>query len=198
MDESVTVQRLKAAIAAQEDELAEKLVQRLAGPDEAALIAMADSDDPDAQWWAVRSLALVGSGQCVDTVMAALQGDGSALRAAAALAIAHLYGREPSATKPALPVLAKMLTDDDGLVRQSAADSLAMCGDDAVEALAAIIDSLQDGARARAAYSLRKICTPRAGELLYPLLDDPNHLVRSYAYDGLDDLGAFENIVIRS
>ncbi|MFN2200038.1 MAG: HEAT repeat domain-containing protein [Caldilineaceae bacterium] len=198
MDESITVQRLKLAIAAQEDELAEKLVQRLAGPDEPALIAMAGSDDPEARWWAVRALAQVGSDQSVDTVAAALHDDDSALRAAAALAIAHLYAREPAASKPALPMLANMLTDDDGLVRQSAADALAMCGDDAVESLASIIDTLQGGARARAAYSLRKICTPRAGELLYPLLDDPNHLVRSYAYDGLDDLGAFENIVIRN
>ena len=198
MDESVTVQRLKAAIAAQDDELAEKLVQRLAGADEAALIRMAESDDADSRWWAVRSLALVGADQCVDTVVAALGDSNSALRAAGALALAHLHGRAPDATRAAMPALAQMLTDDDGLVRQSAADSLAMCGDDAVEALAVIIDSLHDGARARAAYSLRKICTERAAELLYPLLDDPNHLVRSYAYDGLDDMGAFENIVVRA
>ena len=97
-----------------------------------------------------------------------------------------------------MAALADLLTDDDGLVRQSAADSLAMCGDDAVVALAAILNSLHDGARARAAYSLRKIGTKQAAELLYPLLDDPNHLVRSYAYDGLDALGAFEDIVVQS
>ncbi len=147
MDESVTVQRLKAAIAAQDDELAEKLVQRLAGADEAALIRMAESDDADSRWWAVRSLALVGADQCVDTVVAALGDSNSALRAAGALALAHLHGRAPDATRAAMPALAQMLTDDDGLVRQSAADSLAMCGDDAVEALAVIIDSLHDGAR---------------------------------------------------
>ena len=195
MNDSVTVQRLKAAVAAQEDELAEKLVQRLTVEDEAALIAMAESGDPDARWWAVRALALVGSDHCLSSVSATLKDKNSVLRAAGALAVAHLYGRVPEATRPTLPALADMLTDDDGLVRQSAADALAMCGDDAVEALGAIIDSLHDGARARAAYSLRKICTDRAAELLYPLLDDPNHLVRSYAYDGLDDMGAFENII---
>lgn len=197
MEQSVTVQRLQAAIADQDDELAEKLVHRLAKEDEPALIRMADSSDAEVRWWAVRSLALVGSGQCIDAVAAALDDPNSALRAAGALAIAHLHERAPEATRKRMPALAQMLTDDDGLVRQSAADALAICGDDAVEALAEIIDTLQDGARARAAYSLRKICTERAGELLYPLLDDPNHLVRSYAYDGLDDLGAFQNIVIR-
>jgi HEAT repeat protein len=198
MNESVTVQRLKAAIAAQDDELAEKLVQRLAVEDEPALIGMAKSDDADMRWWAVRSLALVGTADCVGCVTETLSDSNSALRAAGALAIAHLHERAPEETRGAMANLAQMLTDDDGLVRQSAADSLAMCGDDAVEALAGIIDSLHDGARARAAYSLRKICTERAAELLYPLLDDPNHLVRSYAYDGLDDMGAFENIVVQS
>ena len=195
MNESVTVQRLKAAIAAQQDDLAEKLVLRLDTADEAALLEMASSDDADARWWAVRSLAQIGSDQCVGTVATTLKDDNSALRAAGALAIAHLYARFPEATRPVMPELAEMLTDDDGLVRQSAADALAMCGDDAVEAIAAIIDSLQGGARARAAYSLRKICTERAAELLYPLLDDPNHLVRSYAYDGLDDMGAGREVL---
>jgi HEAT repeat protein len=196
MEESTVVIRLRAAIAAQEDELAEKLVQRLTGEDEAALIEMAESDSADVRWWAVRSLALVGTEQCVGTVAGTLQQPDPALRAAGALALAHLHKRTPDATRAALASLANLLTDDDGLVRQSAADALAMCGDDAVDALAEIIDSLHDGARARAAYSLRKIGTERAAELLYPLLDDPNHLVRAYAYDGLDDLGVFQNIVV--
>ena len=71
-----------------------------------------------------------------------------------------------------------MLTDSDGLVRQTAADALARCGDDAVD-VEAVLDTLHDGARARAAYALRKIGTKKAAGLLYPLLDDPNHLVRS-------------------
>jgi HEAT repeat protein len=196
MDESSTVKRLKAAIAAQDDELAEKLVQRLEPVDEPALIAMAEATDTDVRWWAVRSLALVGMEPSADVVAAALGESDSALRAAGALAVAHLYRRVPDATRPAIPALAGLLTDDDGLVRQTAADALAMCGDDAVEALAAVIDSLHDGARARAAYSLRKIRTARAAELLYPLLDDPNHLVRTYAYDGLDAMGALEDIVV--
>ena len=196
MDESNTVQRLKAAIAAQQDELAEKLVQRLTHDDEAPLIEMAESADGEVRWWAVRSLALVGTERSVDAVAATLHEPDSALRAAGALAVAHLYTRVPDATRPVIPALAGMLTDDDGLVRQTAADALAMCGDDAVDALAAVIDSLHDGARARAAYSLRKIRTERAAELLYPLLDDPNHLVRAYAYDGLDDRGAFQDIAV--
>ena len=145
MYESATVQRLQAAISEQDDELAEKLVQRLASEDEAALLSMAVCDSVDVRWWAVRSLALVGTEYCVVTVASTMQDPDSALRAAGALAVAHLHGRVPDATRALMPALAELLTDDDGLVRQSAADSLAMCGDDAVNALAIILDSLHDG-----------------------------------------------------
>lgn len=198
MDKSTTLQRLQAAIDDRNEELAEKLVQRLSSEDEDALIEMAQSEDADYRWWAVRSLALIGTEQCVAVVTTTLTDSDSALRAAGVLAVAHLHRRVPDATKECVSAVAEMLTDDDGLVRQTAADALAMCGDDAVEALGAILDSLHDGARARAAYSLRKIGTEQAAELLYPLLDDPNHLVRAYAYDGLDDMGAFQDIVVRS
>ncbi len=190
------ISRLRAAIDAQDDELAEKLVHRLTAEDEDELIQLAAKDEADCCWWAVRALALVGSGKAVDVISRKLTDEDSALRSAGALALAHLYERAPEAARPAIPALAAMLTDADGLVRQSAADALARCGDDAVAALGAVLDSLHDGARARAAYALRKIGTQNAAALLYPLLDDPNHLVRSYAYDGLDDMGLTQNIII--
>ena len=192
----MTITRLRAAIDAQDDELAEKLVHRLTAEDEAELIQLAAGGDADCCWWAVRALALVGSAGAVDVIAAKLTGEDPALRAAGALAVARLYERAPEAARPAIPALAAMLTDPDGLVRQSAADALAQCGDDAVAALGVVLESLHDGARARAAYALRKIGTMNAAALLYPLLDDPNHLVRSYAYDGLDDLGLMQNIVV--
>lgn len=196
MDSRTTLARLRAAIDAHDDELAEKLVHRLTAEDESELIELAASGSEDCCWWAVRALALIGSDKAMHVVTDKLADDDPAMRAAGALALAHLYGRSPEAARPAIPALAAMLTDPDGLVRQTAADALAQCGDDAVAALGAVLDSLHDGARARAAYALRKIGTKNAAALLYPLLDDPNHLVRSYAYDGLDDLGLMQNIIV--
>ncbi|MDI9546199.1 MAG: HEAT repeat domain-containing protein [Chloroflexota bacterium] len=190
------ISRLRAAIKAQDDELAEKLVHRLTAEDEDELIQLAAKGETDCCWWAVRALALVGSGKAVDVISRKLTDEDSALRSAGALTLAHLYERAPEAARPAIPALAAMLTDSDGLVRQTAADALARCGDDAVDALGAVLDTLHDGARARAAYALRKIGTKKAAGLLYPLLDDPNHLVRSYAYDGLDDMGLAQDTVI--
>ncbi len=198
MDASTTITRLQAAVDAQDDELAEKLVHRLTAADEAALLEMAATNGDDCCWWAVRALALVGSAKAVGVIAEKLTDEDPALRAAGALALARLYAREPQAAVPAIPALAAMLTDPDGLVRQTAADALAQCGDDAVSALGAVLESLHDGARARAAYALRKIGTKNAAVLLYPLLDDPNHLVRSYAYDGLDELGLTQNIIVAS
>ena len=49
------------------------------------------------------------------------------------------------------------------------------------------------GARTRATASLRKIGTMKAAAVLYQHLNDPNHLVRLYAYEALDEMGLLEN-----
>lgn len=198
MEPTKTVQRLQDAILNQDDELAEKLVQRLTSVDEDVLITMAVTGNSDFKWWSIRSLAIMGSADCLPTMTENLQSDDSAIRAACALAIANLYQRYPEAVQSTMPQLAELLTDDDGLVRQAAANALSMCGNDAVSALAAIIDSLHDGARARAAYALQKIATREAAQVLYPLLDDPNHLVRSYAWDGVDAADVLDELVVSS
>ena len=130
-------------------------------------------------------------------VQAALAAPAPELRAAAALALVHLHSRAPAAVAPALDTVAALLTDDDGLVRQTAADCLAQCGDDAVPALGRVLrESAHQGARTRAAGALRKIATMKAAAILYPLLNDPNHLVRMYAYEGLDEMGLLENVLV--
>jgi HEAT repeat protein len=98
---------------------------------------------------------------------------------------------------PHLDQVAECLKDDDGMVRQVAADALAQCGDDAVPALARILfQQPHEGARTRAAGALRKIATMKAAGVLYALLNDPNHLVRAYAYEGLDDMGLLETVLV--
>lgn len=185
------------AIDAGDDECAERAALQLTAADAPVLLALAEAEDVDRRWWAVRGLAVCGGTQAVPVLLAAL-GDGDAgVRAAAVMALAVLHRRVPAAVAPHLGEVARLLADDDGMVRQSAADTLAQCGDDAVPALAAVIfQGTHQGARTRAAAALRKIATMKAAAVLYPMLNDPNHMVRAYAYEGLDEMGLLENILV--
>ncbi len=150
MDASDVLARFLAAIAANEEENAEALTQTLSVADEPALIDLARSHNPDRRWWAVRALAQIGTADAINAIMVALVDTDSAVRAAGALAAAHLHQRYPYVVQPVLGQLATLLMDEDGLVRQAAADSLALCGDNAVDVLAAVLAAQHGGARARA------------------------------------------------
>jgi HEAT repeat protein len=193
----MTLERLLAAIAAGDDDTAEQQALLLTVDDESALVALASAADVDERWWAVRGLAVCGGEAAVPALAAVLRDSDSGVRAAAALAAHHVYLRNPTAAQPLLALVAGLLADDDGMVRHVAADALAQSGDDAVPALGEVLrTSPHEGARTRAAAALRKIATLRAAALLYPLLNDPNPLVRMYAYEGLDEMGLLENILL--
>lgn len=187
-----------SAIDAGDDDAAEALVSELTPADEPALLDLAQSNDADRRWWAVRSLAAVGGPSATPALDAALVSDDPSLRACTALAVGHLHARQPQAVTSLLAHLADLLADDDGFVRQAAADGLALCGDDAVPALAEVIfHSEHEGARTRAASALRKIATMGAATVLYRCLNDRNHLVHTYAFEALDEMGLLENILVR-
>lgn len=191
------MQEWLAAVARQDDEEAERLATRLTPANEAALLALATSTDPDERWWAVRGLAVAGGEACVPALVARLQDTQPNVRAASALALAHLHARCPEAVTPQLDAVAGLLEDDEGYVRQAAGDSLALCGDDGAPPLGSVLRyGTHQGARTRAAAALRKIATAKAAAILYALLNDQNHLVRSYAYEGLDEMGLLENVLV--
>jgi HEAT repeat protein len=186
-----------AAVARQDDDEAERLATALTAADEPALLALAVSADGDERWWAVRGLALVGEANCIPALTLRLQDSLPNVRAAAALALAHLHARCPAEVTQQLDAVAGLLEDDEGYVRQAAADSLALCSDDGVPPLGSVLRySSHQGARTRAAAALRKIGTMRAAAILYALLNDQNHLVRAYAYEGLDEMGLLENVLV--
>lgn len=186
-----------AAIAAGDDDITEALALQLPPDAEPALLALLTAPDADQRWWGVRALAACGGTAALPDVAARLVDDDPAVRAAALLALAHLHQRHPDAATPYLDRVAECLRDDDGMVRQVAASALAQCGDDAVPALARILfQQSHEGARTRAAGALRKIATLKAAGVLYALLNDPNHLVRTYAYEGLDDMGLLETVLV--
>ncbi len=185
------------AIDAGDDEQAERAALRLTVADEPGLLALAQSDDSDRRWWAVRGLAVCGGLQAVPTLLAGLDDKNAGVRAAAVMALAVLHRHLSAAVEPHLREAARLLADEDGMVRQAAADTLAQCADDAVPALAeTLFQGTHQGARTRAAAALRKIATMKAAAVLYPLLNDANHMVRAYAYEGLDEMGLLENILV--
>ena len=191
------MQELLAAVARQDDGEAERLALLLTAADEPALLELLASTNEDERWWAVRGLALVGSKDSIAPLEQKLRDEAPAVRAAAALAMADLHARYSEDTAAQLEAVADLLADDEGYVRQAAADCLAQCGDPAVPALGHVLrTSTHQGARTRAAGALRKIATMKAAAILYALLNDDNHLVRAYAYEGLDEMGLLENVLV--
>ncbi len=185
------------AIDAGDDERCEALVHGFTPADSPLLIPLATDADSDRRWWAVRALALVGAASAVPVLAGCLDDADPSVRAAAAMSLGHVYQRAPETVAAQLDRVAALLADDNGIVRQAAGDGLALCGDAAVPALARLLrQSQHPGARTRAAAALRKIATMPAAAVLYPLLNDPNHLVRVYAYEGLDEMGLLENVLV--
>lgn len=189
--------RLRQAIALDDDAAAEAVISALGPEDEADLLALAGDADPDRRWWGLRGLAAVGGADAVPILAAALSAAEEGERAVAALGLGHLHARAAEAVTGVLPVLVQRLTDPAGLVRQAAADGLALCGEDAVPVLVAALESEHEGVRVRAATALRKLQSMRAAGALYQHLNDPNHLVRLYAYETLDAMGLLTNILLR-
>jgi len=185
------------AIVAGNDDQTERRALALTAEDNPALIALLASADADTRWWAARALAIHGAADAPSAVAPLLEDKEGSMRAVALLTLGHLYQRHPAEVAPLLDAVAQCLKDDDGLVRQTAADALSMCGDDAVPALARILfEQSHEGARTRAAGALRKLATMKAAGVLYAVLNDPNHMVRMYAYEGLDEMGLLETVLV--
>lgn len=194
-DERLT--QLHRAIAAAEDERSEELVVQLTVDAEPALQALLHSGDHDQQWWAARALAHCGTAAAAPALEELLTVADAGLRAVAAMALGTLARRLGAAFTPAFAQLALCLTDDDGMVRQAAADALIQGGDRSVETLVGVLRfSTHEGARSRAAYALRKIGTPATVPALFRCLNDPNYLVHTYAYEALDEMGLLETQLV--
>lgn len=193
---SETYRTWLGAIQAGDDERAEALSGQLSPADSPALLAQVAASNADLRWWALRALALHGPPAAAGPIAAACDDPEASVRAVAALALALLCQRYPAAVEPYLGTLAVRLVDIDGMVRQANADALAQCGDVALSVLAEVLRFGPEAARTRAAYALRKMGSKRAAPLLYPLLNDPNPLIYTYAYEGLDDLGLLETTLL--
>lgn len=211
-DTSDLIQSLLDAIAASDDEEAERVVRTFAAlpgilP---ALRPLLGDPDTNRRWWAVRALALIGGDEAERALaerllVEHLSDPDEPTRCAAALALGELRA------EPAIPALLAALTDDSGWVRDSAADALSMIGVPALPGLVAAMSDPRDGVRVRACRATGRIVGPAlAGKTLneygreyiaaltalYAALNDPNRLVRTNAYDTLNGLGLFDQVYI--
>ncbi len=185
------------AVAADDETAAENAAVQLAPADEPFILArLAAAQDEEERWWMTRALASCGSAAALPALTACLADDDAAERATAALALAHIAQRDPAAPV-ALPLVADLLQDEEGFVRQAGADALAMCGDAAVPVLVDVLRGQHAGARSRAMAALRKIATLAAAGVMFQHLNDENYLVRTYAYEGLDEMGLLENLLLQ-
>jgi HEAT repeat protein len=197
MSENERLTAIVAAIAADDDERVEELVLQLTAAAEPVLRTLLANGTPDQRWWAVRALAHCGTEQALPALLTTLTDGEATLRGVAAMALGTLAARLGPALTPHWPHLAARLADDDGSVRQAAADALVQGGDTAVEALVDVLRfSSHEGARSRAAYALRKIGTPATVPALFRCLQDPNYLVHTYAYEALDEMGLLETQLV--
>lgn len=188
--------KLARALQQGDDDAAEQATHALTAAAEPALLAWLESADTERHWWAVRALAHCGGPAAAPALAQTLAVDDPALRSVAAYALGHLHERVPDSVRSLLPQLAHLLADSDGGVRQTAADALSLCGDDAVPVLATVLQGEHEGARTRAAASLRKIASTKAAGVLFRCLNDPNYMVHTYAYETLDEMGLLENMLV--
>jgi HEAT repeat protein len=206
-DTSDLIQALLDAIAAEDDEQAEHVVEAFAVLPGVLPAVRPLLGDPDAnrRWWAVRSLALISGDEAKRLLAEHLSDSDEPTRCAAALGLGQLR------SEPAIPQLLTALTDPSGWVRDSSADALSMIGVPALPGLVETMDDTRDGVRVRASRAIGRIVGPAlAGKtlneygrefipaltVLYTALNDPNRLVRANAYDTLNGLGLFDQVYI--
>jgi HEAT repeat protein len=207
MSQPDLIQTLLDAVASGDDEKAEKTARDCAGRYRLlpALRPLLADDDDDRRWWAVRTLALIGSAQAGPLLIEQLADRDAAVQCAAALGLGELH------FEAAVPELIGRLADPSGWVRDCASDALAMIGEAAVPALVEAIRDSRDGVRVRAASALRRIAlvggkpglgldihSPRGQAIgaLFRGLQDPNYLVHEHSYDALERLGLLDNLIV--
>ena len=177
---------LMQAITAGDDHRAEEAALAAGQlPEEAIPIlqGLLASEDRNHRWWAVRTLAAVGSPAAVVSIVASLSDPDPDVRACAVVAVAGLT--PPEAIEP----LAVLLSDPSAYVARLAADGLAQFGQPAVGVLIKVLQAGDPAARAGAARALRTVQPQEAVPALCAALDDPSAAVAHYAEQALEDMG---------
>ncbi len=193
------LETLLQAIAADDDEAAESAVARLSALNGAALpllMTLSCAEDDNQRWWGVRAVAELAEEnpaqreQAIPALLNALNDHEDSIRCVAALGLGQMQAAS------AIPALTLLLADPSGWVRGAASNALALIGEPAVPALGDALQDSRDGVRVRAAYALHKIKSAKSARWLFPALNDPNHIVHTYAYETLDELGMLNTVLV--
>jgi HEAT repeat protein len=148
-----------------------------------ALLDLLHSPNPEARWWATRTLAELDSPQVPPLLIESLQDEDLAVRQCAALALSY----RPQDT--AVAHLIAVLDDPDHLLARLAADALAATGPAAVPALLEVMQTGQQAARLEAVRALALIGDTRAIPALFAALDEGSALIEYWADEGLQRMG---------
>jgi HEAT repeat protein len=148
-----------------------------------SLQALLHSPDPEARWWANRTLAELDSPQAHSLLVESLQDADLAVRQCAALALS--YRPSEAAVKPLIALLA----NPDHLLARLAADALVACGGPAVPALLDVMQTGLQAARLEAVRALALIGDTRAIPVLFTALDEDSALIEYWADEGLSRMG---------
>jgi HEAT repeat protein len=170
-----------------DDDRAQAALTQLTGDDIPALMEALARGSADERWWAVRALAALASAH--ESALSALLTAAADPDADVRSAVFHALGeiRAPEAVIPLLFAL----NDSSPYLARLAADALIRIGAPAVPGLLRALE--QDAVasvRTHAARALALIGDPAAIPALFCALDDDSALVRHWADDGLERLGA--------
>jgi HEAT repeat protein len=169
---------------------AEQAVSSLAALGEEAVPALLDltrSSDADHRWWGLRVLAQLsspsGTSRPAGWLIPFLNDPSPEVRQCAALGLAARP--DENAIQP----LIRALNDEDGMVRNLAANALARIGGAAVPSLIEVVKSAPQTARIQALRALAEIRDHRAIPVMMQVMGEDSALLQHWAKEGLERLG---------
>jgi len=168
------------------EECAEEAVTALIELGEDAIPSLLDlthSDDVDARWWALRTLAQ--SPLCrTEWLIPFLSNDPAPeIRQCAALGLAG------KADESAIQPLVRALSDEDNMVNSLAVNALVKIGSAAVPSLIEVVKNGKQSSRIHALRALAEIKDHRAIQIMMKVMQEDSALLQHWAREGLDRLG---------
>ena len=169
-----------------DDDIAENAanaITALGGTALPALFDLLDSADPNARWWALRTLAGIPHPVVPVQLRRFLDDPDPDMRQCAALGLSQQPWAE------AIPDLVNVLDDEDRLLARLAGDALIAIGSQAVPHL---IDTLENGtpaAQIEAARSLALIGDPSTIPALFKAWQGSSAMIQYWAEDGFERMG---------
>jgi HEAT repeat protein len=141
------------------------------------------SPNPDARWWATRTLATIDDRSTTPMLLKALRDPDDGVRMCAAVALRERP--DPTAT----PALITLLGSRNPTLGRLAADALVAIGKAATPSLVAVFENGSQAECLNAVRALSKIGDARAIPALFKALDHDSVVIQHLADKGLENLG---------